>query len=76
MQNMSTTGSVAVSVWSDAELNRAKWADVPESARGRWTLVMLRGGLLQLARVADVQRSPMAVVIARALRAAAEALVE
>lgn len=74
--NITTTTGQSVSVWSDPELTKTKWVDVPEDMRGRWTLVMLRGGLLQLARVADVQRTPMAVVIARALRAAAAALVE
>lgn len=76
MQNMSTTTGQSVTVWSDASLSAAKWADVPEDMKPRWTLLVMRGGLLQLARVADVQRTPMAATIARALRAAAAALVE
>lgn len=74
--NITTTTGQSVSVWSDASLNAAKWQDVPEEQRDRWTYVMLRGGLLQIARVLDVRRTDVCARLARSLRAAAAALVE
>lgn len=73
MQNIA---SPSAAQWSNVALAGTKWSDVPEEHRGRWSLVMLRAALHQAARIADVQRTPTAAAIARALRAAGDALVE
>lgn len=77
MQNMSTTtGNVQVSVWSDSKLLETKWSEVPEHYKGRLTLLSLRNVCHICAGIAERNKGVVPMAIARALRAAAAALVE